>query len=169
MGLSPNVSVVRNLSILSATRLRTPAPDAQGRAAASAPAASPAPAATFDVCQVGAVLRAVLFVEAVLAVAALFSAAGLADWLAQVATLTGGALPSVLLWLVAVCALRDGPVAGFEERYPLASALMTGHPPPWLVECPADAALPLRVYRYGGPPGPEGGCPVPAGLVQARP
>ncbi|MFC5607423.1 sensor histidine kinase [Variovorax soli] len=106
MGLSPNVSVVRNLSILSAIRLRTPAPDAQGRAAASAPAASPAPSATFDVCQVGVVLRAVLFVEAVLAVAALFSASGLADWLAQVATLTGGALPSVLLWLVAVCALR---------------------------------------------------------------
>lgn len=71
--------------------------------------------------------------------------------------------------LVAVCALRDGPVAGFEEQYPLASALMTGHPPPWLVECPADAASPLRVYRYGGPPGSEGGCPVPAGLVQARP
>ncbi|MBS0450564.1 MAG: histidine kinase [Proteobacteria bacterium] len=102
MGLSPNVSVVRNLSILSATRARTPAPHAQGGAGASAPA----PLAVFDVCQVGVVLRAVLFVESVLAVAALFFAADPADWLAQVATLTGGGLPSALLWLVAICALH---------------------------------------------------------------
>ena len=66
----------------------------------------PSPPAVFDVCQVGVVLRAVLFVEAVLAVLALFWAATPADWLGQVATLTGGALPATLLWLVALCALH---------------------------------------------------------------
>ncbi|HSV58374.1 MAG TPA: histidine kinase [Variovorax sp.] len=91
---------MRNLSILSVVRFRTP--NAQGEAPAS-----PLPqAAVFDVCQVGVVLRAVLFVEAVLAVLALFLAATPADWLAQIATLTGGALPGTLLWLVAVCALH---------------------------------------------------------------
>jgi len=94
---------VRNLSILSAVRFRAaPASKEPGGAAASPPSA-PTP---FDVCQVGVVLRAVLFVEAVVAVLALFVATGPADWLAQMATLTGGALPAVLLWLVAVCALH---------------------------------------------------------------
>ena len=90
---------MRNLSILSAVRFRMAAADGE--------AAPPLPApAVFDVCQVGVVLRAVLFVEAVLAVLAMFIAATPADWLAQIATLTGGALPATLLWLVAVCALH---------------------------------------------------------------
>ncbi|SFM10055.1 sensor histidine kinase [Variovorax sp. OV329] len=94
---------MRNLSILSAVRLRPPASQDEGQAATATP---PTPPAVFDVCQVGVVLRAVLFVQAVLAVLALFVATGPADWLGQVATLTGGALPAVLLWLVAVCALH---------------------------------------------------------------
>jgi two-component system sensor histidine kinase AlgZ len=91
---------VRNLSILSVARFRTSAPDGE--------AATPLPSspAVFDVCQVGVVLRGVLFVEAVLAVAALFGASTPADWLGQVAILTGGALPGTLLWLVALCAAR---------------------------------------------------------------
>ena len=91
---------MRNLSILSAVRFRTP------KAEGEAPASPLPQAPVFDVCQVGVVLRAVLFVEAVLAVLALFVAATPADWLAQIATLTGGALPATLLWLVAVCALH---------------------------------------------------------------
>ena len=121
MGLSPNVSVVRNLSILSATRFRTPAPDAQGGSAAPASA----PAQAFDVCQVGVVLRAVLFVEAVLAAAALFVATGPADWLGQVPTLPGGALPAVLLWLVAVCALHKR-MARWQPTVQYASAALLG-------------------------------------------
>ena len=60
----------------------------------------------FDACQVGVVLRAVLFVEGVLAVAAMFAAPTPIDWLTRLATVTGGALPATLLWLVAACALK---------------------------------------------------------------
>jgi len=98
MGLSPDVSVMRNPTILSATpvapaALRTRAP---GRR----------PVALFDACQIGVVLRAVLFVEAVAAVATLFLAATPFDWLALTATVTGGALPGTLLWLLVACGLK---------------------------------------------------------------
>ncbi|MDM0114266.1 histidine kinase [Variovorax sp. J22R133] len=99
MGLSPNVSLMRNLSILSATRSSA----SQEKKAKVDP---PLRSSVFDVCQVGVVLRAVLFVEAVLAVVALFSADAPLEWLGLVATMTGGALPATLLWLVAVCAAR---------------------------------------------------------------
>ena len=59
-------------------------------------------ALVFDACQVGVVLRAVLFVELVLGVGALFAAGSLAEWLARLALLTGGALLAALL----VTALR---------------------------------------------------------------
>jgi len=83
---------MRNLSILSATPSGAPPSHAQ--------------AAAFDVCQVGVLLRLVLFVEAVLAVVALFVTEGPGGWLFTVAMLTGGALPATLLWLVAVCVLK---------------------------------------------------------------
>ena len=60
----------------------------------------------FDTCQVGVVLRAVLFVEAIVCVAALFGAPSLLGWVAQMGLLTGAALPAVLAWLLAVCALK---------------------------------------------------------------
>ena len=60
----------------------------------------------FDACQIGFVLRAVLLVEAVLAVVAMFLTATPASWLELTATLTGGALPATLLWLVGTCATR---------------------------------------------------------------
>ena len=60
----------------------------------------------FDTCQVGVVLRAVLFVESIVWVAALFGAQTLWSWLGQMALLTGAALPAVLLWLLAVCAAK---------------------------------------------------------------
>ena len=69
-----------------------------------------APVLVFDACQVGVILRAVLYVEAVVAVALMYTAAGPADWLARVALITGGALPATLLWLVAGCALKR-PIA----------------------------------------------------------
>ena len=60
----------------------------------------------FDVCQIGVVLRTVLMVEAVVAVGALYVSPELDPWLLLTATVTGGALPATLLWLVAACFSR---------------------------------------------------------------
>ena len=53
-------------------------------------------ALVFDACHVGVVLRAVLFVEIVLGVGAMYGASTLLEWLARVSLLTGGALPATL-------------------------------------------------------------------------
>lgn len=66
----------------------------------------PVPVLVFDACQVGVVLRAVLFVEAVVAVAAMFGTASLLDWVGRIALLTGGALPATLAWIVGACGLK---------------------------------------------------------------
>ena len=63
-------------------------------------------ASMFDACHVGVVLRAVLFVQMVAGVAAMFGAGGFSDWLLHFALLTGGVLPATLVWLVAVCAFK---------------------------------------------------------------
>lgn len=60
----------------------------------------------FDVCHVGVVLRAVLFVEAVTGVCVMFGAREPLDWLLSFSLLTGGVLPATLAWLIAVCALK---------------------------------------------------------------
>ena len=65
-----------------------------------------APVLVFDACHVGVVLRAVLFVEMVVAVGAMFGAATAIDWLTRVSLLTGAALPATLLWLIAACSLK---------------------------------------------------------------
>ena len=80
-------------------------PPADGAAAVSPPGA--APTLVFDACQVGVILRAVLFVEAVLAVVVMFSSVGWRDWLASVSLLTAGALTATLVWLIAVCLLKS--------------------------------------------------------------
>lgn len=66
----------------------------------------PPRASMFDACHVGVVLRAVLFVETVVGVGAMFGVDGVADWLLRFSLLTGGALPATLAWLIAVCALK---------------------------------------------------------------
>lgn len=69
--------------------------------------AVPRPAVlVFDACHVGVVLRAVLFVQAVMAVAAMFGAATPLDWLTRLSLITGGALPATLLWLIVACSLK---------------------------------------------------------------
>ncbi len=89
---------MRNPSILSAAPpSSTPARPRQGPAR---------PTAAFDACQIGVVLRTVLFVEVVVAVATLFSAPDPLEWLTRLATVTSGALPGTLLWLVLACALK---------------------------------------------------------------
>jgi two-component system sensor histidine kinase AlgZ len=64
------------------------------------------PRLVFDACHLGVILRAVLFVEAVVAVGAMFGAIGLADWLVRLAMLSGAALPATLGWLIACCGLK---------------------------------------------------------------
>ena len=63
-------------------------------------------ALVFDACHVGVVLRAVLGVELVLAVALLLGAASSMDWLLQLALLSGAVLPMTLAWLLAACSLQ---------------------------------------------------------------
>ena len=60
----------------------------------------------FDACHVGVVLRVVLFAAAAIAVGAMFGAEDWLDWLLRFSLLTGGVLPAVLTWLIAVCALK---------------------------------------------------------------
>lgn len=60
----------------------------------------------FDTCQSGVVLRAVLFVQIIVMVASLFETSGWRAWSAYAATLTGAALPGLLVWLLSVCLLK---------------------------------------------------------------
>ena len=64
-------------------------------------------AAAFDVCHPALALRAVLLVQAVLAIVALAGATTTAEWGARQAVLAFGGVAGTLLWLVAVCALRQ--------------------------------------------------------------
>jgi two-component system sensor histidine kinase AlgZ len=60
----------------------------------------------FDVCHVGVVLRALLFVHVTLAIGVSFASADFRSWLTLVAVAASMALPSVLLWLVVACLLK---------------------------------------------------------------
>jgi two-component system sensor histidine kinase AlgZ len=66
----------------------------------------PQPALVFDACQLGVVLRAVLFVEVVGAVGAMFGASSAPDWLLRLAVLTAATLPATLAWLIVACTLK---------------------------------------------------------------
>ena len=63
-------------------------------------------AEVFDAVQVGVVLRAVCFVQAIVAVAVMFHSATFNAWLYNAAVITGAALPALLIWLLSVFALR---------------------------------------------------------------
>ena len=63
------------------------------------------PTPVFDACHVGVALRAVLFVELVLALGALFVTTQFMDWLSRWSVLTGCAMPATLGWLITCCAL----------------------------------------------------------------
>ncbi len=63
----------------------------------------PAPPLVFDACHVGLVLRAVLFVQAVVAVTALFQSGSAEQALLNMAALTAVAQPAVLAWLSLGC------------------------------------------------------------------
>ena len=114
-------------------------------------------ALVFDACHVGVVLRAVLFVETVLGVGALFGASTLLAWLERLALLTGGALPATLVWLIAACSLKTllqrlgtngqlaagvllGALAGLYACAMLALVGAAGQPP-WLASAASGALL----------------------------
>jgi hypothetical protein len=65
---------------------------------------------------------------------------------------------------VAVCAWHGSSVAWLEKSYPLTAALIEGHPPGWLIECPLPASSPIRVYRYPSAGGAAAACPTAASL-----
>ena len=75
-------------------------------AADVAPPRRPGPDSAFDVCHVGVVLRALLYVHGVMAIGMVFDASSFAVWLGLTAAGSSVALPGVLIWLLALCALK---------------------------------------------------------------
>jgi two-component system sensor histidine kinase AlgZ len=69
------------------------------------------PDSAFDVCHVGVVLRALVFVHGVVAIGMVFGATSFAGWLTLSAAGASVALPAVLLWLLVLCAAKV-PLAG---------------------------------------------------------
>lgn len=136
----------------------TPAQDpAHNAAPPPAPRTPPGQTLVFDACHIGVVLRAVLFVELVIGVDAMYDAHHPIQWLANLALLTGGALPATLVWLVAACSLKTvlerlntalqyaagvllGAVAGAYACAMLALAGVTAARP-WLASAATGALL----------------------------
>ncbi|MDO4723631.1 MAG: histidine kinase [Comamonadaceae bacterium] len=88
-------------------------------------AAKPPSRLLFDACHMGVVLRALLLTELPLALALLFGADDLQQWLGHFALLTGIVFPPLLLWLLLACWLKhwlDRQVPSVQWAY----ALLTG-------------------------------------------
>lgn len=60
----------------------------------------------FETCQLGVVLRVVLFVQSIAWVVALYGAPSVLGWLETLAVLTAASLPSALIWLLLTCATK---------------------------------------------------------------
>ena len=135
-----------------------PSPLGSSAGAGAGSGAGAGRALVFDACHVGVVLRAVLFVETVLAVGVLYGARTPQDWLAQVALLTAGALPATLVWLLAGCSLKTvlqrlptrgqyaagvalGALAGLYACAMLVLAGAAQPQPPWLASSASGALL----------------------------
>jgi two-component system sensor histidine kinase AlgZ len=107
-------------------------------------------AAAFDVCHPALALRAVLLVQAVLAVAALAGAGSAADWGQRQAAHTFAGVTGTLVWLVVLCAARRPlRLLGPAPRATLvlllgAAAALLGWLPLWAVGL-AETAGGLRV------------------------
>jgi two-component system sensor histidine kinase AlgZ len=63
----------------------------------------PGDGSAFDVCHVGVMLRALLFVHGVLAVGVSFASNNFMTWLGMASLAASMALPALLLWLVLAC------------------------------------------------------------------
>jgi two-component system, LytTR family, sensor histidine kinase AlgZ len=79
----------------------------------------------FDACQLGVLLRAVLFVELVMAIGALFGVSSAFDWGLRLAVLTGAALPGTLAWLVVAC-LSKNLIARLPTSWQYAAGVLLG-------------------------------------------
>ncbi len=121
------------------------------------PAASAPDALLYDACQVGVALRAVLFVEIVVAVGAMFGTSEALEWIVRLALLTGSALPATVFWLVVACLFKRplgrlprpaqytagvllGALAGL---YGCSMLMLAGllAPAPWLASASSGALL----------------------------
>ena len=73
------------------------------------PASVPPPGRVlvFDACHLGVILRALLFVETVVSVGAMFGASSPTDWLLRVSVLSGVALAATLVWLIVACTCKN--------------------------------------------------------------
>ena len=104
--------------------------------------------ALFDVCHVGVILRALLFVEGIVAIGVLFVTPVFEAWLVQMAAASAVALPGVLLWLLVACLLKQRlgalPPAG---RWIAAVALGA-----LCAAAPAALVLPLGLDLLGSHP-----------------
>ena len=67
---------------------------------------SPRSSLVFDACNAGVVLRAVLFVQVVVATVAIYGADSIWEWFSSTALLTGACLPGTLVWLITACSLK---------------------------------------------------------------
>ena len=128
----------------------------QELASEAGPAAQP-PALVFDACQIGVVLRAVLFVELAIAAVVMFDSQDLMAWLGRVSLVTWAALPAVLAWLLLACLAkrllaRMRPAAQYLVAVALGAAValygcgllamigLLDHPP-WLASAFSGAVL----------------------------
>ena len=123
----------------------------------SLPLEAPVRPNMFDACHVGVVLRAVLFVQGVVGVGAMFVASQPLEWLLHFSLLTGGVLPATLAWLIAACALkarlaRLAPVGQWLAGISLGAAagvyscallnfMAMIQPTPWLASAAAGALM----------------------------
>jgi two-component system, LytTR family, sensor histidine kinase AlgZ len=121
------------------------------------PLAKPRPIMVFDTCQLGVVLRTVLFAEAVMAVGATFAGGGVVEWLQRVAILSGAALPGTICWLAVTCGGKNlfaRLPAGWQQGVAVALGALAGlvgcallalvgtaRPSPWLASALAGALL----------------------------
>jgi two-component system sensor histidine kinase AlgZ len=84
-----------------------------------------------QVCDSALVWRALLGVQALVAIGALLAGRGLGDWLAHQAMAMFVGLAGTLLWLVAVCALQ-APLARLSAALRIAALLALGAAAAWL-------------------------------------
>lgn len=99
------------------------------------------PDSAFDVCHVGVVLRALLFVHGVTAIGLVFGTSSFSLWLGLVAAGSSVALPSVLSWLIALCALKR-PLAAAPVPAQWAAAIALGALASWATSHLITSVLP---------------------------
>lgn len=90
----------------------------------------------FDACHIGVVLRALLFVQTVLAAGVMFLADGVSDWVTRLALINGGALPALLGWLIITCLLKrplHGLSVGMQRTFGAALGAFAGVLACWLL------------------------------------